>query len=104
MTTPFKRIAFSLSSSSIILVATMAGLPAAGFASEMADKEVLYWYDPMMPQHKFDKPGKSPFMDMDLVPRYADEAGNGATMSIDPGITQNLGMRSEEHTSELQSR
>ncbi|SER35480.1 efflux RND transporter periplasmic adaptor subunit [Halopseudomonas bauzanensis] len=93
MTTPFKRIAFSLSSSLIILVATMAGLPAAGFASEMADKEVLYWYDPMMPQHKFDKPGKSPFMDMDLVPRYADEAGNGATMSIDPGITQNLGMR-----------
>ena len=23
---------------------------------------------------RFDKPGKSPFMDMELVPRYADEA------------------------------
>jgi Cu(I)/Ag(I) efflux system membrane fusion protein len=27
-------------------------------------KQVLYWYDPMYPQHRFDKPGKSPFMDM----------------------------------------
>ncbi|WP_253192947.1 heavy metal-binding domain-containing protein, partial [Klebsiella pneumoniae] len=23
------------------------------------------WYDPMKPDTKFDKPGKSPFMDMD---------------------------------------
>ena len=40
-----------------------------------AERKVLYWYDPMMPVQKFDKPGKSPFMDMELVPRYADEAG-----------------------------
>ena len=26
-----------------------------------------------IPQQKFDKPGKSPFMDMQLVPKYADE-------------------------------
>ena len=30
--------------------------------------KVLYWYDPMFPNQKFDKPGKSPFMDMQLVP------------------------------------
>lgn len=31
-----------------------------------------YWYDPMRPSEHFDKPGKSPFMDMRLVPGYAD--------------------------------
>ncbi|WP_445940730.1 efflux RND transporter periplasmic adaptor subunit [Pseudomonas sp.] len=60
----------------------------------MADKgKVLYWYDPMVPQQKFDQPGKSPFMDMQLVPRYADEGGDSAAVSIDSSITQNLGMR-----------
>jgi Cu(I)/Ag(I) efflux system membrane fusion protein len=33
----------------------------------------------MVPGSKFDKPGKSPFMDMELVPMYADEAASGAT-------------------------
>lgn len=56
-------------------------------------REVLYWYDPMVPQQKFDQPGKSPFMDMQLVPRYADESGDSAAVSIDPSVTQNLGMR-----------
>jgi len=61
------------------------------------DAEVLYWYDPMVPQQHFDKPGRSPFMDMDLVPRYAgassSQAGARTTVSIDPAIQQNLGMR-----------
>lgn len=35
-------------------------------------KDVQYWYDPMVPDQHFDKPGKSPFMDMALVPKYAD--------------------------------
>ncbi|MDE9601546.1 heavy metal-binding domain-containing protein, partial [Citrobacter freundii] len=30
------------------------------------ERKVLFWYDPMKPDTKFDKPGKSPFMDMDL--------------------------------------
>ncbi len=37
-------------------------------------RKVLYWYDPMKPEVHFDKPGKSPFMDMQLEPRYAEEA------------------------------
>jgi Cu(I)/Ag(I) efflux system membrane fusion protein len=49
---------------------------AAASAGE-AERKVLYWYDPMVPTQKFDKPGKSPFMDMHLVPRYADEAQDG---------------------------
>ncbi|WP_223480971.1 MULTISPECIES: efflux RND transporter periplasmic adaptor subunit [unclassified Pseudomonas] len=57
------------------------------------ERKALYWYDPMYPQQKFDKPGKSPFMDMQLVPQYASGAGDRATVSIDPGVTQNLGLR-----------
>ncbi len=66
---------------------------AAKPGASQAERKVLYWYDPMVPQHKFDKPGKSPFMDMQLVPRYADEGGDAASISIDPGVTQNLGVR-----------
>jgi Cu(I)/Ag(I) efflux system membrane fusion protein len=65
----------------------------AEVASEAGKGKVLYWYDPMVPQQKFDQPGKSPFMDMQLVPRYAEEGGDGAAMRIDASITQNLGMR-----------
>src|SRR5512147_2152831 len=57
-----------------------------------SERKVLYWYDPMVPDQHFDKPGKSPFMDMELVPRYADEAA-GAGVSIDPRARQSLGMR-----------
>jgi len=53
---------------------------------------VLYWYDPMAPAQHFDKPGKSPFMDMDLVPKYADEARE-AGVRIDPAKQQSLGVR-----------
>jgi membrane fusion protein, copper/silver efflux system len=48
-------------------------------ASEASGRKVLYWYDPMAPGSKFDKPGKSPFMDMQLVPKYADEPSGGST-------------------------
>ena len=55
----------------------------------------LYWYDPMVPAQHFDKPGKSPFMDMQLVPRYATDAAGGAAagVQIDPATTQSLGVR-----------
>ena len=60
-------------------------------------RKVLYWFDPMYPQHRFDKPGKSPFMDMQLVPKYADEAAvDTGTVSISPRVVQNLGVRTAE--------
>ena len=62
-------------------------------APAKAEKEILYWYDPMVPDQHFDKPGKSPFMDMDLVPKYAADAGAGGGVSIDPRVVQNLGIR-----------
>ena len=60
------------------------------------DRKVLYWYDPMYPQSRFDKPGKSPFMDMQLVPKYADEGGGEGAVAISPRIVQNLGVRTAE--------
>lgn len=62
-------------------------------AAKPAERRVLYWYDPMMPGQRFDKPGKSPFMDMDLVPRYADEEKAVAGVGINAQQQQNLGMK-----------
>jgi Cu(I)/Ag(I) efflux system membrane fusion protein len=68
----------------------------AGASQDSSGKQVLYWYDPMYPQQKFDKPGKSPFMDMQLVPKYAGEDADPGTVSISPRMAQNLGMRVAE--------
>jgi len=67
-------------------------------ASPSSERKVLFWYDPMKPDTKFDKPGKSPFMDMDLVPKYADEgdAQNSDGIRIDPTLVQNLGLKTEK--------
>ncbi len=61
-------------------------------ASTADERKALYWYDPMVPDQHFDKPGKSPFMDMQLVPKYADETVGGG-VRIDPGLQQNVGIR-----------
>lgn len=60
-------------------------------------KKPLYWHDPMVPGQKFDKPGKSPFMEMQLVPVYAD-GGDEGSVSISPRVQQNLGIRTAEVT------
>lgn len=59
-------------------------------------KKVLYWHDPMVPGQKFDKPGKSPFMDMQLVPVYAEGGGDEGKVAISPRLQQNLGVRTAE--------
>jgi len=70
------------------------GAPQPALASAGPGK-VLYYYDPMFPNQKFDKPGKSPFMDMQLVPKYADGAGGDAApgVTVDPAARQSLGLR-----------
>ena len=72
-----------------------ASATAAAPAAPAAERKVLYWYDPMVPTQRFDKPGKSPFMDMQLVPRYADEAGAdaGSAVAVSPQAMQSLGLR-----------
>ena len=66
--------------------------PMAIAGSENQERKILYWTDPMVPGFKSDKPGKSPFMDMELVPVYADGAG-ATTVSVRPEIIQSLGVR-----------
>jgi Cu(I)/Ag(I) efflux system membrane fusion protein len=55
-------------------------------------RKVLYWHDPMVPNQHFDKPGKSPFMDMQLQPVFADEGGSSG-IKVDSTLQQNLGIR-----------
>lgn len=82
--------------------ASGAAAPAGGSAQQASaidpatDKKILYWHDPMKPEQKFDKPGKSPFMDMPLVPVYADSEGDEGKVTISPRVQQNLGVRTAE--------
>jgi Cu(I)/Ag(I) efflux system membrane fusion protein len=71
-------------------------MPKSASPATADGHKALYWYDPMVPTQHFDKPGKSPFMDMQLVPKYAGEAGAAAASSgvaIDPAQAQSLGIR-----------
>ncbi|MEO6226401.1 MAG: efflux RND transporter periplasmic adaptor subunit [Thermomonas sp.] len=70
---------------------------AAPATMPIGQPQALYWYDPMQPDKHFDKPGKSPFMDMQLVGKYP-EAGQGtgdnaANVNVSAATLQNLGMR-----------
>jgi Cu(I)/Ag(I) efflux system membrane fusion protein len=70
----------------------------AGDVDPATGKKVLYYHDPMVPGNKFDKPAKSPFMDMMLSPVYADGAGvdgsgDASKVTVSPRIQQNLGVR-----------
>ena len=69
-----------------------------GVVQDDSGKTVQYWYDPMVPAQKFDKPGKSPFMDMQLEPKYANTSDNGeeSGVAISSQTAQNLGIRLEK--------
>ena len=94
------RVQVALAAVALMLVAAAGGYglahlqmkPRASAQDTAGGQKILYWYDPMVPAQHFDKPGKSPFMDMQLVPRYADEAGQ-AGVRIDPSTVQSLGVR-----------
>ena len=75
---------------------SQSGTPGNGATtagSTSGDREVLYWHDPMKPDVRFDKPGKSPFMDMQLAPVYADEAGGDGSVRVGANVVHNLGIR-----------
>jgi multidrug efflux pump subunit AcrA (membrane-fusion protein) len=76
------KVLHILAAAAILIAAASCRRSADGGESEKALKarsrvptparKVLYWTDPMAPGYKSDKPGKSPFMDMQLVPVYED--------------------------------
>ncbi|MEJ1962298.1 MAG: efflux RND transporter periplasmic adaptor subunit [Gammaproteobacteria bacterium] len=110
----------------IVLIAVLLGGAASGYwfaqqrapahetesasatgqgAQAQGGRKVLYWHDPMVPGERFDKPGKSPFMDMQLVPVYAGEEAGGAAVRVSASVTQNLGIRlGKVEMTELRSR
>lgn len=89
-----RGIAMSASPNAAALVTQHANTDAK--TDPQTGRKVLYWHDPMVPGQKFDKPGKSPFMDMELVPVYANETGDESGVSISPQVQQNLGIRTAE--------
>jgi Cu(I)/Ag(I) efflux system membrane fusion protein len=95
----------------IVIIAAAAGYRIGGHraamataaaepqdAAAVAEPKALYWYDPMYPDKRFEQSGKSPFMDMQLVPKYpelpdaASKAPEGS-IAIDPRVVQSLGVR-----------
>ncbi|MDH4134625.1 MAG: efflux RND transporter periplasmic adaptor subunit, partial [Gammaproteobacteria bacterium] len=88
----------------ILVVAAAAGLAVLAGAAvyfnvshtpPADERKVLYWTDPMVPGYRSDKPGKSPFMDMELVPVYEEkDAPEGApAVSVGSQVVQKLGVR-----------
>lgn len=74
----------------------MAAVPPAA-----AEREVLYWYDPMHPAYKSDQPGIAPDCGMQLVPRYADEVEAMSDMApgtvrLSPEKQQLIGVRTAQ--------
>ncbi len=114
MNQPNKRIVTIVIAVIVVQAAAAAGFywlgtqhappPAQQASTTPPARQPLYWHDPMFPEKKFDHPGKSPFMDMQLVPVYADSgqdntgdgAQSGAAVSIAPAMRQNLGIRTAE--------
>ena len=84
-----------------LLLALLSGLAgymlAAGGGGEQtsadsSDRQILYWYDPMVPGERYPGPGKSS-MGMELIPKYADEAAEGSGVQVSAEVRQNLGVR-----------
>ncbi len=75
----------------LLAATTLAGLTSTAAIADK-EKEILYWVAPMDPSYHSDKPGKSP-MGMDLVPVYADADTEAGIVRINPGMVENLGVR-----------
>ncbi|HVR49999.1 MAG TPA: efflux RND transporter periplasmic adaptor subunit [Pseudorhodoferax sp.] len=69
----------------------------AGDLDPVTGLRILNYHDPMVPGKNFEAPGKSPFMDMMLVPRYAGgQAADAGGVTVSARTQQNLGLRTVE--------
>ena len=67
-------------------------MSAQSNTAKPGQRKILYWRAPMNPKEIYNHPGKSA-MGMDLVPVYEDAVSGGATITIDPVIQQDMGVR-----------
>jgi hypothetical protein len=75
---------------------TPAGATASKPDEAKKERKVLYWTDPMVPGYRSDKPGKSPFMDMELVPVYDDAHGSASVAGGATPGTEEVEPRQEQ--------
>jgi Cu(I)/Ag(I) efflux system membrane fusion protein/cobalt-zinc-cadmium efflux system membrane fusion protein len=69
------------------------GSAGSSKTKKQGKRKIKHWVAPMDPDFIRDKPGKSP-MGMDLVPVYEDgEGGSEGTITVDPVMVQNMGVR-----------
>ena len=72
------------------------GEPASEGDSGQPGRKILYWYDPMVPQERYDDPNSLSSMGMKTQPKYADEgnaSGTAPGVTVDPAAMQSLGIR-----------
>ena len=78
-------------------VAKLTAPSTSQVASSASDgRKILYWYDPMVPQERYDNPNSLSSMGMTTQPKYADEnsaPGGPPGVTVDPAARQNLGIR-----------
>lgn len=97
---PSRSVRLGLAAAAVAVLASATGFGLARLGGPTAEpapaagegRQILYWYDPMLPAERYPGPGKSS-MGMELIPKYADEAPAGSGVRIDPERTQNLGVR-----------
>ena len=76
----------------------MKEMTTAPDKTKPGERKILFWYDPMHPAYKSDKPGIAPDCGMQLVPKYADEDMGQmpvGTVKIAPEKQQVIGVRTE---------
>ncbi|MBS3928242.1 MAG: efflux RND transporter periplasmic adaptor subunit [Sphingomonadales bacterium] len=97
-----KTAQLSAAVAAIALVAGVAGywIGQRGHRSQapasQAARKILYWYDPMVPQERYDNPETLSSMGMKTIPKYADEESSSEAsqgVTIDATARQNLGLR-----------
>ncbi|MEO5810107.1 MAG: efflux RND transporter periplasmic adaptor subunit [Sphingomicrobium sp.] len=74
-------------------VARIIASPTEVAGSAPAKREILYWYDPMVPQEHYANADALSSMGMKATkPKYAEESG-ASGVTVDPAAQQNLGIR-----------
>ncbi|WP_133500046.1 efflux RND transporter periplasmic adaptor subunit [Cognatilysobacter terrigena] len=83
-----KPLALAVAAFALVAAAVGAGYwwghsndTAGAMGDASGERRILYWYDPMVPQERYEKPGKSS-MGMTLIPKYADPASGGGEREV----------------------
>ncbi|HVP63891.1 MAG TPA: efflux RND transporter periplasmic adaptor subunit [candidate division Zixibacteria bacterium] len=77
--------------------AVQAAPQAKATLAQSSGRKVLYWYDPMHPTYKSDKPGIAPDCGMDLVPMYEGQGGvENGMIKVPPERQRVLGVRTAQ--------